>query len=81
MTFRAVYDEPTVFLDLRARLMVARTIAGTRKDSNYVLVADLDLMFMESACDEAICITGEPNIYGVVNTSRPFQEGKWTGKV
>lgn len=66
------FDEPTSFLDVKQRLVVAETIRdivdnakGT--SSKYVIVVDHDLTILDYVSDHVCCLYGEPGAFGVVS--------------
>ena len=68
-----LFDEPTSFLDVKQRLVVAEVIRdivgdGTAESyKKYVVVVEHDLTILDYISDYVCCLYGEPGVYGVVS--------------
>jgi len=71
-----IFDEPTNFLDIRQRLLVAEKIQGLVQDpTKYVLVVDHDLAILDYMSNYMSCLYGKPTAYGVVSLPASVREG------
>ena len=68
-----MFDEPSSFLDVKQRLLVADVIRGLvdgengeSSQSNYVIVVEHDLAVLDYLSDYVCCLYGEPAAYGVI---------------
>lgn len=61
-----IFDEPTNFLDIKQRMVVARLIQGLVKHDRYVFVIDHDISFLDYCSDTISVLYGVPGAYGVV---------------
>lgn len=60
-----LFDEPTAFLDVEQRLIVARTIKKIVESKNTAsLIVDHDIVFIDYISDRAMVFNGEPGIKG-----------------
>lgn len=58
-------DEPSAFLDVEARMDLARTLKRfARKTEKPIMVIDHDLMLLDYISDRGTVFTGEPGIHG-----------------
>ena len=69
-------DEPSAYLDVEQRLVVAKVI----KDMMYTtgksaIIVDHDLLFVDSLCDRIIVFDGDPAIHGTANTPMGMEDG------
>lgn len=64
-----IFDEPSNFLDVGQRIIVARAIKALANTSKYVIVVDHDLAMMDYIADEITIMYGQPNAYGVASGS------------
>jgi len=69
-TLLYLFDEPSSYLDIKQRIIMADTLLNLRKDSNYVVVVEHDLSIMDYLSDFVNVFYGTENVYGVV--SDPF---------
>ena len=65
-----MFDEPSTYLDIRARMVVANCIRELKSPDHYVVVVDHDMGFVESVSDQICCVFGEPSVYGI--GSKPY---------
>jgi ATP-binding cassette subfamily E protein 1 len=66
-----IFDEPTNYLDVKQRLIVARIIQNLCNDNRFVIVIDHDISFLDYACDMISIIYGVSAAYGIV--SKPYK--------
>lgn len=62
-----IFDEPTNFLDIKQRLIVAQMIKSLCNENNYVLTVEHDLSIVDYMSDKIIIIFGTPAGYGVIS--------------
>jgi ATP-binding cassette subfamily E protein 1 len=62
-----LFDEPSSYLDVRQRLIVARTIRGLKEYQKTIIVAEHDLAIIDYLSDQICLFYGEPGVYGVVS--------------
>ncbi len=62
-----LFDEPSSYLDVKQRLMVARAIRSLRKFEKIVVVAEHDLAVLDYLSDQICLFYGEPGVYGIVS--------------
>jgi len=62
-----LFDEPSSYLDVKQRLMVARAIRSLRKFEKIVVVAEHDLAILDYLSDQICLFYGEPGVYGIVS--------------
>ena len=62
-----LFDEPSSYLDVRQRLIVARTIRGLKEQQKTIIVAEHDLAIIDYLSDQICLFYGEPGVYGVVS--------------
>jgi ATP-binding cassette, sub-family E, member 1 len=65
-----MFDEPSSYLDVRQRLVMARVIRELCSDKKYVIVVEHDLSVLDMLCDYTCVLYGSPGAYGVI--SHPF---------
>jgi len=63
------FDEPTSYLDVKQRLVVAKAIRELA-ETKYVIVVDHDLATLDFLADSVHIFYGEPGVFGVV--SKPY---------
>jgi ATP-binding cassette subfamily E protein 1 len=64
-----IFDEPTNYLDVKQRLIIADLIQGLKADaSKYVIVTDHDLSFLDYCSDVISVMYGVSGAYGVAST-------------
>jgi len=61
-----LFDEPSSFLDVKQRLVVAEVIRELCGSNKYVIVVEHDLTVLDYVSDYVCCLYGEPGAYGVV---------------
>lgn len=64
-----IFDEPSSYLDIKQRMIVANLIRDLAKDNKYVIVIEHDLSVLDYVSDKICCVYGEPGVYGIFTTS------------
>jgi ATP-binding cassette subfamily E protein 1 len=62
-----LFDEPSSYLDVKQRLVVARAIRSLKEQQKTVIVAEHDLAIIDYLSDQICVFYGEPGVYGVVS--------------
>jgi len=62
-----LFDEPSSYLDVKQRLVVAKTIRGLKEQQKTIIVAEHDLAIIDYLSDQICLFYGEPGVYGVVS--------------
>ena len=62
-----LFDEPSSYLDVKQRLVVAKTIRGLKEQRKTIIVAEHDLAIIDYLSDQICLFYGEPGVYGVVS--------------
>lgn len=62
-----LFDEPSSYLDVKQRLVVARAIRSLKEQNKTVIVAEHDLAIIDYLSDQICVFYGEPGVYGVVS--------------
>ncbi len=62
-----LFDEPSSYLDVKQRLIVARAIRSLKEQQKTVIVAEHDLAIIDYLSDQICVFYGEPGVYGVVS--------------
>ncbi|MCW4003015.1 MAG: ribosome biogenesis/translation initiation ATPase RLI [Candidatus Bathyarchaeota archaeon] len=60
-------DEPSSYLDVKQRLVVARAIRNLKEQQKTIIVAEHDLAIIDYLSDQICVYYGEPGVYGVVS--------------
>ncbi len=69
-------DEPTAFLDIEQRFVLADKIRKLNEKRNSIcFIVDHDLMFIETISNRLIIFTGEPSIKGFASEPKSIKEG------
>lgn len=70
-------DEPSSYLDIRQRIMVANVIRETKNRDNlpYMVVVEHDLSLLDYMSETICCLYGKPGVYGVVTKPFNVREG------
>jgi ATP-binding cassette subfamily E protein 1 len=69
-------DEPSAFLDIEQRLLVAETLRRTVADSKRnAFVIDHDLVLVDSVSDRLVVFSGTPSVEGKASAPVPMREG------
>jgi ATP-binding cassette subfamily E protein 1 len=70
-----LFDEPSSYLDVKQRLVVARAIRSLKADHKIVVVAEHDLAIIDYLSDQICIFYGEPGVYGVVSNVHGVRTG------
>jgi ATP-binding cassette, sub-family E, member 1 len=70
-----IFDEPSNFLDVKQRLIVAKMIRSLVSSDTYVLIVEHDLSMLDYISDEINILYGEPGAYGIVSNSLSISNG------
>ena len=62
-----LFDEPSSYLDVKQRLIVARAIRSLKEQQKTIIVAEHDLAIIDYLSDQICLFYGEPSVYGVVS--------------
>lgn len=62
-----LFDEPSSYLDVKQRLVVARAIRSLKEQKKTIIVAEHDLAIIDYLSDQICVFYGEPGVYGVVS--------------
>ena len=62
-----LFDEPSSYLDVKQRLVVARAIRSLKEQQKSIVVAEHDLAIIDYLSDQICLFYGEPSVYGVVS--------------
>jgi len=62
-----LFDEPSSYLDVKQRLVVARAIRTLKEQQKTIIVAEHDLAIIDYLSDQICLFYGEPGTYGVVS--------------
>jgi ATP-binding cassette subfamily E protein 1 len=70
-----LFDEPSSYLDVKQRLVVARTIRSLKSEQKIVIVAEHDLAIIDYLSDQICVFYGEPGVYGIVSNVHGVRTG------
>jgi ATP-binding cassette, sub-family E, member 1 len=70
-----MFDEPSSFLDVKQRLVAARTMRELLRPDDYVIVVEHDLSVLDYLSDFICVLYGRPAVYGVVTLPASVREG------
>ncbi|XP_003572083.1 ABC transporter E family member 2 isoform X1 [Brachypodium distachyon] len=70
-----MFDEPSVYLDVKQRLKAAQVIRSLLRTNSYVIVVEHDLSVLDYMSDFICCLYGKPGAYGVVTLPFSVREG------
>lgn len=72
-----IFDEPSSFLDIKQRLVMADVVKGVvaKHCDRYVIVVEHDLSILDYLSDFICCLYGEAGAYGVVTFPYGVREG------
>jgi len=62
-----LFDEPSSYLDVKQRLIVARAIRSLKEQQKTGIVAEHDLAIIDYLSDQICVFYGDPGVYGVVS--------------
>ena len=69
------FDEPSSFLDIRHRLIVAALIRELADSGKAVMVVEHDLATLDYLCDVIHIVYGRASVYGVISTLYSSRRG------
>ncbi|MCW3999928.1 MAG: ribosome biogenesis/translation initiation ATPase RLI [Candidatus Bathyarchaeota archaeon] len=70
-----LFDEPSSYLDVKQRLVVARAIRSLKEEQKTIIVAEHDLAIIDYLSDQICVFYGEPSVYGVVSHTHGVRTG------
>jgi ATP-binding cassette, sub-family E, member 1 len=70
-----LFDEPSSYLDVKQRLVVAKAIRSLKSEQKIILVAEHDLAIIDYLSDQICVFYGEPGVYGVVSNVHGVRTG------
>lgn len=70
-----IFDEPSNFLDIHYRMVVADLIGELADENRYIFVVEHDMSILDYACDAVHVIYGQPGAYGVVSSIQSTAPG------
>jgi ATP-binding cassette, sub-family E, member 1 len=70
-----LFDEPSSYLDVKQRLVVAKTIRSLKSEQKVIIVAEHDLAIIDYLSDQICVFYGEPGVYGVVSNVHGVRTG------
>jgi ATP-binding cassette subfamily E protein 1 len=70
-----LFDEPSSYLDVKQRLVVARAIRSLKEQQKTIIVAEHDLAIIDYLSDQICVFYGEPGVYGVVSHTHGVRTG------
>lgn len=62
-----LFDEPSSYLDVKQRLLVAKAIRSLKEYGKTIIVAEHDLAIIDYLSDQICVFYGETGVYGVVS--------------
>ncbi len=62
-----LFDEPSSYLDVKQRLVVAKAIRSLKEQQKTIIVAEHDLAIIDYLSDQICLFYGEPGVYGIVS--------------
>lgn len=68
-------DEPSAFLDIEQRLLLARVLKKRIKDGKAAFVVDHDIVFLDNIADRLIAFEGISGVSGSASQPLPKREG------
>uniref|UniRef100_A0A6C0J8A1 ABC transporter domain-containing protein n=1 Tax=viral metagenome TaxID=1070528 RepID=A0A6C0J8A1_9ZZZZ len=69
-----LFDEPSSFLDIKQRILMANILKNKSKDS-YVVVSEHDLTILDYLSDYVCCLYGIPGSYGIASNTYSSKDG------
>ena len=70
-----LFDEPSSYLDVRGRLIIAKAIRKLVNNDLFIIVVEHDLAVLDYISDLIHIIFGKPGVYGIVSLPRVVREG------
>jgi len=69
------FDEPASFLDITARIKVAKLIRSLADENHAVIVIEHDLATLDFISDQVQVLYGEPAVYGIISQVKQVRRG------
>ena len=63
-----IFDEPTNYLDIKQRLLIANLIRDLIKHDRYIFIVEHDMSILDYTSDIITILYGTPGAYGIVST-------------
>lgn len=70
-----LFDEPSSYLDVRQRMLVAQAIRSLTSEGKSVIVSEHDLAILDYLSDQVCILYGEPAVYGVIAPPQSVRTG------
>jgi len=70
-----IFDEPTSYLDIRQRMLVAKIIKKVAQNNKYVFVVDHDISIIDYMTDYIHILFGKSSTFGIVSDIHKTREG------
>lgn len=70
-----LFDEPSSYLDIKQRLVVARFLRKLVGPDIYIIVVEHDLTVLDYLADFISAVYGQPGAYGIITKSFGVREG------
>lgn len=70
-----IFDEPTSFLDIKQRLLIAKKLKETVNETKNLLLVEHDLIFLDFLSDYIHIMYGKPQAYGIISQIKSAKEG------
>jgi ATP-binding cassette subfamily E protein 1 len=70
-----LFDEPSSYLDVKQRLVVAKAIRSLKFEQKIIILAEHDLAIIDYLSDQICVFYGEPGVYGVVSNVHGVRTG------
>ena len=70
-----LFDEPSSYLDVKQRLIVAKAIRSLKAEQKTIIIAEHDLAIIDYLSDQICVFYGEPGVYGVVSNVHGVRTG------
>ena len=70
-----IFDEPSSYLDVKQRVIMAKLIHSLCTPTNYVIVIEHDLSILDYLSDTVCCFYGTPSAYGVATIPFNVRDG------
>ena len=70
-----LFDEPSSYLDVRQRMLVAQAIRSLTSEGKAIIVSEHDLAILDYLSDQVCILYGEPAVYGVIAPPQSVRTG------
>jgi len=70
-----LFDEPTSYLDIKERVVLAKALDELVLRNRYVFIVDHDLTFLDYIADNVVITYGVPGTYGIFSNLYPTNAG------